>query len=84
MGGRPPTPPTTSCCRFWFAVLLGRQVGPMETVSVVYRLVPKVPGHVLLPTVAAVPVREKVGAAETERDAEFVCTCTLNVTCKYI
>ncbi|CAN0077679.1 unnamed protein product [Scytosiphon promiscuus] len=36
------------------------QVAPMETISVVYRLVPLVPGHVLLPKVAVVPDREKV------------------------
>lgn len=37
------------------------QVAPSETVSVVYRLVPLVPGHVLLPKVAVVPEREQVG-----------------------
>lgn len=36
------------------------QVAPMETISVIYRLVPLVPGHVLLPKVAVVPDREKV------------------------
>ncbi|CAN0027179.1 unnamed protein product [Ectocarpus sp. 6 AP-2014] len=36
------------------------QVAPMETVSVVYRLVPIVPGHVLLPKVAVVPEREQI------------------------
>lgn len=40
----------------------------METVSVMYRLVPKVPGHVLLPKVAAIPDREKV--REREREGE--------------
>ncbi|CAM9549331.1 unnamed protein product, partial [Ectocarpus sp. 4 AP-2014] len=40
------------------------QVAPMETVSVVYRLVPIVPGHVLLPKVAVVPEREQVRPVE--------------------
>lgn len=67
------------CRRFLFfsvrfgSVITGLQVAPMETVSVVYRLVPKVPGHVLLPTVAVVPVKEKVCADKREPQ-----TCTIN------
>lgn len=36
------------------------QVAPFETVSIMYRLVPLVPGHVLLPKVAVISDREQV------------------------
>lgn len=36
------------------------KVAPSETISIVYHLLPLVPGHVLLPKVTVVPVREQV------------------------
>lgn len=56
---RPRSRHAVKCHASSFACFDG-QVAPMETVSVVYRLVPKVPGHVLLPKVSVVPLREKV------------------------
>lgn len=43
--------------------MIGQKVAPSETVSVTYRLVPLVPGHVLLPKVGLVTDREQVRAA---------------------
>lgn len=45
----------------------------METISVAYRLVPLVPGHVLLPKVAVVPDREKVRESPTTPGAATKC-----------
>lgn len=43
-------------------LLVLAQVAPSETISIVYHLLPLVPGHVLLPKVTVVPEREQVGS----------------------